>query len=255
VAIKGKGRTKSRPPARAPKRAPVEVPVPFAKRRWVQAVAAFLLGLGVAWFLIWLTNGLRDQREDERIAAEQVEQRRGVQSWQQLVDAEVASIGQVGPAGVPPQIAGELGPILDQIADGQPEGTRQALTSLVDRLEASIETLEDFDLAGAITDRGFDIGTANSLTNSQGRLVAALRLFTDSARLGLVATGLEDDDARRSVARRAQDIRIRGDETLADAWREYTLGLGAVGLQPASQDPTAGGGFDLGDLGELGEQP
>ena len=76
MAIKGKGRTKTRQPVRAPRRGPVPVPVPFARRRSVQVVSAFVTGLLVFWGGVWLTNGLRALRGRRPIYAVEFEGKR-----------------------------------------------------------------------------------------------------------------------------------------------------------------------------------
>ena len=79
MAIKGKGKTKNRQPARAPRRTPVPVKPPFFARRWVQLVAALLIGMGIVWFLVWVTNGIRASRDSDqaaKIAIPRIAQRR-----------------------------------------------------------------------------------------------------------------------------------------------------------------------------------
>lgn len=240
MAIKGKGRTRPRPPARAPRRAPVAPPTPFLRRRWVQLVVAFLLGLGLAWFLVWVTNGIRSSREASRHSEEQVEQRRALGAYKALVDAEVGKVGTLGPPGLPPTLAPELTSALDAIASGEATAeTARTLAELADRLEASAEAIADHGLADAIRDKGLSLGEANAITNSQERLAAALRGYAEAARLAaLAARGSGEAEA---LLRRAKAIEELARDALADGWNEYGLGLAAAGLAPgAAETPGAG---------------
>ena len=244
MAIKGKRRSKGRPVSRAPRRAPVEVPVPFTRRRWVQLVAAGLLGAGVVVFAVWLTNGLRSERDESRLADEQVEQRRAIQSWQQLVESEIAKVGQLGPAGSPPQIATELEAQLDAIAGDEADGARATLDGLVERLGAGADALEGFELASAIGGRGLDEFEANALTSSQAQLTAGFRGMVDAADTALLALEVEDEQLREQLIERAMTIRQQALAVIQDGWRQYGLGLSVVGLTPGSTAP-ADGGLDI----------
>jgi hypothetical protein len=225
----------------------VEVPVPFARRRWVQVVAALLVGAGVVWFLIWLTNGIRQGREEDRAAAEQVERRRAVQAWQRLVEAEVAKVGTLGTVGVPPEIAPELGAALASLEDGGSPATARALEDAAERLDASADALAEHDLVDAIRDR-FSRGDANALTNSQELLAASFRIYGSAARVALAGADAEGAD-RRALLDEASALRDRATEVLAEAWNEYSLGLDAAGLAPSGVDPTASAGGAFPDLG------
>ncbi|MDP9118719.1 MAG: hypothetical protein M3M93_00375, partial [Actinomycetota bacterium] len=91
MAIKGKGRTRTRQSVRAPRRGPVPVPVPFARRRGVQVIAAFVAGLLVFWGGIWLTNGLRAQDTSERDREEELLRRRAGAAWENVVATELGT--------------------------------------------------------------------------------------------------------------------------------------------------------------------
>jgi hypothetical protein len=238
VAIKGKGKTKNRPPARAPRRAPVEVPTPFAQRRWVQFTAALLIGAGIVWFLIWLTNGIRQGNADEQEAAAQVERRRAVQGWKELVEAEIAKVGALGAAGAPPSVAVELGPAIEALADGGQDVA--AVEDLAERLAASADQLGGFELGPAIRGKGFDVGEANALTNSQARLIAAFRAYASAARLTVAAAAVPSAD-REAVLDEARVLSDLAGSTLQDAWNEFRIGLEAAGLSPADAGAGPGG--------------
>ena len=117
MTIKGKGRTKSRGVARPPRRAPVPVPVPLARRRWVQLTAAFLLGLGVFLFAIWLTNGLRAGTEQDRADAELAAQQEVLQSWRAELEVQLGKVGTIQ-AIQPPAIGAPVRSALADLEDG-----------------------------------------------------------------------------------------------------------------------------------------
>lgn len=242
MAIKGKGKTKSRPPARAPRRAPVEVPTPFPQRRWVQVVAALLVGAGIVWFLIWLTNGIRQGTADEREAAAEVERRRAVQGWRELVETEVAKVGTIGAAGTPPTIAPELTTTIDGLAQGGDDVA--AIEGLEERLTTSAEALEAYELAPAIRGK-FDEAQANTLLNGQARLATALRTYASAARLTTSAADLSGRN-RDAVLDEARAVAELAGVSFADAWNDYLLGLDAAGLTPTQAGPAdpALGGLD-----------
>jgi hypothetical protein len=243
VAIKGKGKTRSRPPARAPRRAPVDVPTPFTQRRWVQIVAALLIGAGIVWFLIWLTNGIRQGTVEDREAAAAVERRRAVQGWKELVETEIPKVGAVGAAGVPPTIAADLTATIEGLADGDDDVT--AIDGLDERLEAGATALEDYDLAGAIRDTGFEVGEASALLDSQAGMVSAFRAYAVAARLTVAASELPEGERNGFVAE-AQTVSEGAAVTLQAAWNDYLLGLGAAGFSPAAAG--AAPGLDTGGI-------
>ncbi len=137
MAIKGKKRTKTRQPVRAPRRGPVPVPVPFAKRRGVQALAAFIAGLLVFWGGIWLTNGLREQDRTTRTEAQDLLRRRAASSWKTLVETEVGTIGQVQ-EGTPPVILPQLPAILTGLKDRTPKDVVATLQDAARRRERGL---------------------------------------------------------------------------------------------------------------------
>lgn len=131
MAIKGKGKTKSRPAPRAPRHAPVDVPTPFVRRRWVQLLALFVLGALVVIFVIWFTNGLRQERNDREAQDAATQARSAVAQVQQTFEGAVGTAGQVTP-GQPPRIQPLLATMLDQLAKGQvQEGAADTLKSVI----------------------------------------------------------------------------------------------------------------------------
>ncbi|HSL12186.1 MAG TPA: hypothetical protein VLA82_12815 [Actinomycetota bacterium] len=246
MAIKGKGKTRSHPPARAPRRAPVERPTPFLQRRWVQLVAAVLVGAGVVWFLIWLTNGIRQGNVDEREAVEQVERRRAVRGWKELVETEIAKVGAFGAPGAAPSVAAELPAVIEIVADGEDDVS--AIDGLDERLDEAASALEGYDLIGAVRNKGFDVGEASAVLDSQAGFVSALRSYAVAARLTTLAATLPDAGHEATIDE-ARSVSEGAATTLQGAWNDYLLGLNAGGLTPASAGAEAGlgtGGLPIG---------
>jgi hypothetical protein len=238
VAIKGKGKTKSRPPARAPRRAPVEVPTPFSQRRWVQLVVALLVGAGIVWFVIWLTNGIRRNDADDREAASQVDRRRAAQPWKDLVETELPKVGSLGGAGAPPIVAAELAPAIDSLAGG--DGDVAAIEGLDERLDEVADALEGYALADQVRGKGFDVGEVNALLDSRSELVTAMRTYAAATRLTLGAADLPERD-RDAVLEEARSLSELAGATLGDAWNDYLFGMTAAGLAPTIPEPGLGG--------------
>ena len=149
MAIKGKGRTKARPTSRAPRREPVPVPDPWARRRWVQVLAAFLAGLLVFWGAIWLTNGLRDQDRTDEQGREALEQRRAGTAWQSLVETQIAQgRGQIE-LGTPPVVFPEMRATLGELAERTPDDAEATLR------EAAAQARGDRQRGPGLRPRGY----------------------------------------------------------------------------------------------------
>jgi hypothetical protein len=207
MSIKGKGRTKPRPTARAPRREPVPVKPPFFVRRWVQVVGAFVLGISAMMFLVWVTNGLREQSRAERArrkeAAELVSTRRVVEAWSGLVGTEVGKLGgQVTDPTVPPTLLTAASAAIDGVAAGdEVHGAAGAFAEAEAELQKAIATLDGYALVDQIRDKGFDVTQTNYLLNSKTKFVEALRIYRHAvgvaasapgAQVGKIAAGLRD---------------------------------------------------------------
>jgi hypothetical protein len=236
MAIKGKSKSRSRgrAPAKAPRREPVRVAPPFVQRRWVQLIAAVVVGALAVAMVVWVTNGLRQERADNQQADDAVSRRTAAQEWQKTLEGELGKLGTVS-AGSQPTILEPLSGAIDALADGKaPEGTDQAIDDALTLTRAARKTLEGFDLTGAIADQGFDVGETNYALNSQTRIVQALRLYEQSALLARLA--LEADGAERvALAERAVGVRSVARTLLNDGWSDYQQVMFAVGLGQVAQ--------------------
>jgi hypothetical protein len=228
VAIKGKKRTKTRQPVRAPRRGPVPVPVPFAKRRGVQALAAFIAGLLVFWGGIWLTNGLREQDRTTRTEAQDLLRRRAASSWKTLVETEVGTIGQVQ-EGTPPVILPQIPAILTGLTDRTPKDVVATLQDAAAGAEEVSGTIGSYDLSRSITNKGFDPAAALRFLGARDELVLALDLTREAALLGVAAARLDVDD-RGAVLARAQSLLAHATVAMARFQTHHSQALSAAGI-------------------------
>ena len=232
MAIKGKGRTKARPAARAPRREAVPVPVPWARRRWVQMLAVFLAGLLVFWGGIWLTNGLRDQDRESEQAQQSLEKRRAGTAWQSLVETQVGKVGQIE-LGTPPVVFPEVRSTLGDLAEGTPEDAASTLREAAAQARGIANAVQDYDLAGSLTGKGFDKGEALRFLSARDELVAAMAIYREAALLGAVAAKL-DPDVRGPVLGRAQSLVAQAESALARFETNHIEALSAAGIHPAN---------------------
>ena len=177
MAIKGKGKTKGRQPARAPRRAPVEVKPPFFMRRRVQVVLAFVAGILAMMLAVWITNGLRQQRADDKAATEAAQQRAAGQKWKTQVESEFGKIGTISP-GAPPALFPDLTTTIAALQKGKvPDGATSTLTTTQAGAKSAAANLKAYKLADSVRDIGMDDGQVSWFLNSQARYVQALQLY------------------------------------------------------------------------------
>ena len=237
MAIKGKGKTKTRQPVRAPRRAPVEVKPPFFQRRRVQLLAAFVAGVALVMFGIWVSNGLRQQRADKEAKADASKQRVAGLAWQSAVEGEIGKIGTIAP-GAPPTIFPDVSATIGAIQKGKaPSGAAKTLEQAQGTAQDAIDKIQNVPLADQIRDKGFSVGDVSYFLNSQTRLVEALQLYSRAAAVATLALG-RPGDAQSSLAREAARIRATADQMLQDGWTDYQQALYAAGI--AQAPPSAG---------------
>jgi hypothetical protein len=237
MAIKGKGKTKPRPEVRAPRKAPVPVKPPFAQRRGVQLVAAFVAGLLVFWGGVWLTNGLREERaaEDERTGA--IQRRQAGTAWEQLVTTEVGRIGTVQ-QGQPPVILPQVRAGIRDLQRGRSEGVVARLRAAAADAQAVTEAIGSFELSRRLSGKGFDRAGVLRFLSARDELVTAIDLYREAALLGVIAGGLEGD-ARADLLERAQAHLGRADTAVSRFSLHHTDALSAAGIVPQPALPGA----------------
>ena len=228
MAIKGKKRPKTKPAVRAPRRGPVPVPVPFAKRRGVQALAAFIAGLLVFWGGIWLTNGLREQDRTSRTEAQDLLRRRAGSSWKTLVETEVGTIGQAE-EGTPPVILPQLPAILTGLKDRTPKDVVATLQDAASGARDVSGTIDSYDLSGLIRDKGFDQAGVLQFLSARDELLHALELTREAALLGIAAAHLDVAD-RGAVLARAESLLAQASVASARFQIHHSQALIAAGI-------------------------
>jgi hypothetical protein len=227
VAIKGKGKTKGRQPARAPRRAPVEVKPPFFLRRWVQVSLAFVAGLLLMVLVVWVTDGLRQQRADSKAATQASEQRGAGQRWKSQVEGALGTVGTLSP-GAPPALFPDLASTISALQKGHlPDGAAATLKKARAEAKTVIDPLKAYKLSDTIRDIGMDAEQVSWYLNSQTRIVQALELYEQvaaNAALAIAAPG----DQRAAIADGAAALQDSAAKLLLDGWTDYTNALGSV---------------------------
>jgi hypothetical protein len=237
MAIKGKGRTRARQPVRAPRRAPVPVKPPLARRRGVQALAAFVAGLLVFWGGVWLTNGLRAEQAGERNRTEAIQRRQVGSSWNQLVSTEVGKIGQVQ-EGRPPVILPEVRATIGELKEDTPKGAVAQLQADAAQAKRVIDAIAAFDLSGTIRGKGFDQTGVLRFLSARDELIDAIDLYRECALLAAAAADLEPRD-RNGVLDRAEALLAKADNAVSRFYLHHTEAMAAAGIV---QQPTFPGG-------------
>jgi hypothetical protein len=230
MAIKGKGRTRTRQPVRAPRRAPVPVPVPFARRRGVQALAAFVAGLLVFMGGVWLTNGLRSQERSDRTQREELLKRRAGAAWQTLVETEVGKLGQVE-LGTPPAILPQIRSTISSLAERTQEDAVGTLRSAASDAKQVRDAVAGYDLANSLREKGFDRGEVLRFLSARDELLAALDLYREAATLA-VATARLDVGDRATLLDRAQAVVSMAESAVVRFQTHHLEALSAAGIQP-----------------------
>ena len=235
MAIKGKGRTKTRQPVRAPRREPVPVPVPFAKRRGVQALAAFIAGLLVFWGGIWLTNGLREQDQTTESAQQELLRRRAGAAWKSFIETQAGTIGTVA-EGSPPVVLPQVSAVLTGLGERTPEDAVSTLQGAAADAKEVSEAIASYDLSGSLTGKGFDKGEALRFLSARDEIVTSLSLTREAALLGVAAARLDVAD-RAAVIARAQTLLALADAAMARFQTHQNEALSAAGFNPQPGPP------------------
>jgi len=227
MAIKGKGKTKGRQPARAPRRAPVEVTPPFFLRRRVQVSIAFIVGILVMMLAVWITNGLRQQRVDDKAATEASQQRVAGQKWKSEVEGAFGNVGTISP-GAPPALFPDLATTIAALQKGKvPDGATSTLTTAQAGAKSSAAQLDSYKLADSVRDIGMDEGQVSWFLNSQARSVQALKLYEEAAVIAALAVDAPDAQ-RADIADSAAAIQKQAEAALQAGFNDYQNALASV---------------------------
>lgn len=229
MAIKGKGKTKGRQASRAPRRAPVEVKPPFFIRRWVQVSLAFVAGLLLMVFAVWVTNYLRQQSADDKAATQATQQRTAGQKWKSQAEGALGTVGTLSP-GAPPALFPDLATTITGLQKGHvPDGAAATIKAAVSDAKAAIAPLKSYKLSDSVRDIGMGAEQVSWFLDSQTRFVQALELYEQAAVNASLAIGATDTQ-RTAIADAASAIQNRASEILQDGWTDYTNALGSVSI-------------------------
>jgi len=244
MAIKSKGKTKARPAPKGPRHGPVPVPKPFAQRRWVQLTALFIVGILAMMVFVWATNGLRRERANTKAATDLLNRQQALSQWKAILEPQITTVGQLH-GDIPPTVATDVTAALTALASKRTTTTKAtALDSSAKKLGTAAVAIDKFDLAGTITEKGFDVGAAGALTASKVEIVQALRLYQEAAELAALAVrspkrlGLQ-------LAGHGQAISVSAATLLQSGWNKYASTLKLSQLS-AGGSPSAGTGLSGG---------
>jgi hypothetical protein len=237
VAIKGKGKTKSRPAARPPRPTPVVRKPPFFLRRWVQVVAALLVGMGFVTAVVWATNGLRIDDAAKARDARAASVRRVVQQWQTTVDGTLSKgLGTTGSGVGQIVILPSLSTSVATLAKGDqdPKAADTAATA-VKLVGDGVNTLQNVDLPTTIRDQGVDLAMTNYLLNSKARMVEGLQLYGRVAALVQAASVADDPAVADALIKEANALLPIATQVFNEGYSDYTEALARAGLlQPTA---------------------
>ena len=247
MAIKGKSKSRPKQVARAPRREPVEVRPPFFARRWVQVTAAVVVGVLAMMFFVWVTNSIREERRTN--AANEAADKAGASkrtaglAWQGAVEGAVSRLGTVNPS-VVPDIFKTLNSEIDQMVKQGTVSDQAETVFKAGRASAarSVKALQNFDLSGTISNKGFDVADAQYFTTSRDDLVAAIRAYERAAEAALIAVRLHGTPAFTDQVNLADELRQDANAMFQSAWSTYQSALGSAGIAPKPPSTGIGGG-------------
>jgi hypothetical protein len=244
MAIKSKGKTKARPAPKGPRHGPVPVPKPFAQRRWVQLTALFIAGILAMMVFVWATNGLRRERANTKAATELASRQQALSQWKAILEPQITAVGQLH-GDIPPTVASDVTAALtDLVSKGTTTTKAKALDSSAKELARAAAAIDKFDLAGTITEKGFDVAAAGDLTASKVEIVEALHLYTEAAGLAALAVN-SPKPLKTQLADHGKAISDAAATLLQSGWNKYASTLKLSQLS-AGGSPGVGTGLSGG---------
>jgi hypothetical protein len=244
MAIKSKGKTKARPAPKGPRHGPVPVPKPFAQRRWVQLTALFIAGILAMMVFVWATNGLRRERANTKAATDLASRQQALSQWKAILEPQITAVGQLH-GDIPPTVATDATAALtDLVSKGTTTTKAKALDSSAKELARAAAAIDKFDLAGTITEKGFDVAAAGDLTASKVEIVEALHLYTEAAGLAALAVN-SPKPLKTQLADHGKAISDAAATLLQSGWNKYASTLKLSQLS-AGGSPGVGTGLSGG---------
>jgi hypothetical protein len=244
MAIKSKGKTKARPAPKGPRHGPVPVPKPFAQRRWVQLTALFIAGILAMMVFVWATNGLRRERANTKAATDLASRQQALSQWKAILEPQITAVGQLH-GDIPPTVASDVTAALTDLVSKKTTTTKAgALDSSATELARAATAIDKFDLAGTITEKGFDVAAAGDLTASKVEIVEALHLYTEAAGLASLAVN-SPKPLKTQLADHGKAISDAAATLLQSGWNKYASTLKLSQLS-AGGSPGVGTGLSGG---------
>jgi len=245
MAIKSKGKTKARPASKGPRHGPVPVPKPFAQRRWVQLTALFIAGILAMMVFVWATNGLRRERANSKAATDLASRQQALSQWKAILEPQITAVGQLN-GDIPPTVATDVTAALTALVSGKTTTTKAAaLDSSANELARAATAIDKFDLAGTITEKGFDVAAAGALTASKVEIVEALHLYQEAAGLAALAVNSPKPPLKTQLADHGKAISDAAATLLQSGWNKYASTLKLSQLS-AGGSPGVGTGLSGG---------
>jgi len=244
MAIKSKGKTKARPASKGPRHGPVPVPKPFAQRRWVQLTALFIAGVLGMMVFVWATNGLRRERANSKATTDLASRQQALSQWKAILEPQVTAVGKLN-GDIPPTVATDVTAALTALVSGKTTTTKAAaLDSSARELARAAAAIDKFDLAGTITEKGFDVAAAGALTASKVEIVEALHLYQEAAGLAALAVN-SPKPLKTQLADHGKAISDAAATLLQSGWIKYASTLKLSQLS-AGGSPGVGTGLSGG---------
>jgi hypothetical protein len=201
-------------------------------------VAAFVAGLLIFWGGVWLTNGLRDQDRAERATTADRTRRQAGSAWSSFVEGQIQTVGTMQQGTTPvllPQVAATVTAL--QKAGEPPKGSVRTLREAADAATKAADTVEGFDLAGTIRDKGFDQAAVLQFLAAQDELMTSLRLYREAALVAASAAEVSGEP-RRTMLDRANALVGLG-AAAADRFQQHeSQALFAAGFVQTPQLPS-----------------
>lgn len=246
MAIKGKKRTKSKQASRAPRREPVPVSPPLFQRRWVQVVAAFIVGIFAMTLFVWVTNGLRQEDADAKAADAAATKLTVARAYQTAVESALGDVGTVT-QGLPPSVFPDMGTALQGMSKGQTsDGAAATFDEAQKNAKKAQQAIASYDVGTKINGKGFTVFEVTAFTGSAQEFVQALELYGQAAEVAATAVQTGGDEATK-LAGVANDMYTSAQTQLNQGWSDYLTALGAGGV--SQQPPTLGATGSTGAAG------
>jgi hypothetical protein len=231
MAIKGKKRTKPKQVARAPRREPVQVSPPLFQRRWIQVVAAFIVGIFAMTLFVWVTNGLRQEDADSQAADAAATKLTAARAYQTAVESALGGVGTVT-QGVPPTVFPDMGAALKTMSKGgqAPPDAASTFEDAQKSAKKAQDAISSYEVGTKINGKGFTVLEVTAFTGSSQELVQALQLYGHAAEVGAAAEQASGDQRTR-LAGVANDLYTSAQTELNQGWSDYLTALSTGGIE------------------------